>query len=303
MNKKSTGLLLSILGVISLILITAGVTYAFFSYAKEGETVNTLSTGTITFYYDELNGTGNGINITEALPMTDEQGKALTGANNTFNFNITSTVSGKTNIPYTVTARMDKNSSLSPDQVKLYLENSSTTGTNYTIKEDETVKLFSELTATSVNVPNGVDERTIFIDTVPAESTSYTQNFTLKMWLNGEETTGTVDYSPYEFVLKTAVTDTNALDADDLIKNNQFITSTNYYALTEEEKANYERIAYVNMTDRTIYTVTQVTTNSFTEAPTGFEASEQFYQMNGQTFKVTVNVYANANVVQQGTGA
>ena len=77
MNKKSTGLLLSILGVISLVLITAGVTYAFFSYAKQGTTENVIKTGTITFLYDELEGVGNGIKITDAIPMTDEVGKAL----------------------------------------------------------------------------------------------------------------------------------------------------------------------------------------------------------------------------------
>ena len=51
-KKKSTGLLLSILGVVSLVLITAGVTYAFFSYAKEGKTVNRITTGTIEFTYN-----------------------------------------------------------------------------------------------------------------------------------------------------------------------------------------------------------------------------------------------------------
>lgn len=297
MNKKSTGLLLSILGVISLILITAGVTYAFFSYAKEGETVNTISTGTITFYYDELNGEGNGINITDALPMDDQQGKALTGANNTFNFSVTSTVSGNANIPYTITARKDKNSTLPSDQIKLYLESTgSETGTNYTTKSDGTVKLFSEIDPTTVSVPIGTEERTIFTGIVPAGSNSYAQNFTLRMWIKGGETEGISDYSPYEFVLKTAVTGTNALNADTLIQTGQFITSTAYYALTEEEKVNYERVAYVNTTDRTIYTVSQAAT--ITTAPEGFVASEQFYAINGQTFKVTVNVYANANVVQ-----
>ena len=76
MNKKSTGLLLSILGVLSLVLITAGVTYAFFSYTKEGETANTISTGTITFYYDEQEAEGNGIKIENALPISDKEGIA-----------------------------------------------------------------------------------------------------------------------------------------------------------------------------------------------------------------------------------
>lgn len=44
MNKKKTGLLLSVLGILSILLITAGVIYAFFNYAKEGTTNVTLPT-------------------------------------------------------------------------------------------------------------------------------------------------------------------------------------------------------------------------------------------------------------------
>ena len=51
------------------------------------------------------------------------------------------------------------------------------------------------------------------------------------------------------------------------------------------------------MTNRTIYTVTQSQAAGFT-AGDGFEANEQFYSINGQKFSATVNVYANATVVQ-----
>lgn len=301
MNKKSTGLLLSIIGVLSLVLITAGVTYAFFSYTKEGVTENTISTGTITFYYDEQEAEGNGIQISDALPMSDEEGKALAGANEVFNFRITSTVSGNANIPYEVTARKSADSTLGEDQVKLYLTatGSETKGTNYTTSDGTTagtVKLYSELTQTSTTVPEGTVEKTIFRGTVPAGKQDYTEDFTLKMWIKGGET-NEADYSPYEFVLKTAVTGTTALPADTLIANSQLITSTDYYALDEDTKANYERIAYVNSTARTIYTVSQAAAEGFA-AGEGFVAGEQFYNLNGQTFTVKVNVYANATVVQ-----
>lgn len=297
MNKKSTGLLLSILGVISLVLITAGVTYAFFSYAKEGVTVNTISTGTITFYYDELEENGNGIQITDALPMSDTDGMALVGDNNVFNFKVTSTVSGNANIPYEVTARVKDGSTLSSDQIKLYLTatGSETAGTNYTVNSDSSVKLFSELTATKVSVPAGTEERTIYTGTVPAKTTSYSEDFTLRMWIKGDAGEE-ADYSPYEFVKTSAVVDNSALNADTLIANGDFITSTAYYALTAEEQVNYQRVAYVNTTDRTIYTVSQTVTDT-----TGFTASEQFYPLSGQTFTVTVNVYANNATVVSGS--
>ena len=108
-KKKSTGLLLSILGVVSLVLITAGVTYAFFSYAKEGQTENTLTTAAIEFAYNETD-LDNGILIENALPLTDAEGMALADdttndIKNTFLFTITSKTPTNANIPYIVTAK------------------------------------------------------------------------------------------------------------------------------------------------------------------------------------------------------
>lgn len=297
MNKKSTGLLLSILGVISLVLITTGVTYAFFSYTKQGTTENVIKTGTITFLYDELEGEGNGIKITDAIPMTDAEGKVLADANQYFDFKVTSTVSGDATIPYEVTLRKGADSTLGEDQIKVFLTatGSETNGVN-SADDSGTIKLFSELTQTTTNVPAGTVEKTIYKGTVPAKTTNYAENFKLRMWIKGENGVA-ADYSPYEFVLKTAATGTDALKADDLISAGTLITSTAYYALDTATQANYERIAYVNKTNRTIYTVTQSQAAGFT-AGDGFEANEQFYSINGQQFSATVNVYANATVVQ-----
>lgn len=297
MNKKSTGLLLSILGVISLVLITAGVTYAFFSYAKQGTTENVIKTGTITFLYDELEGVGNGIKITDAIPMTDAEGKVLADANQYFDFKVTSTVSGDATIPYEVTLRKGTDSTLGEDQIKVFLTatGSETNGVN-SADDSGTIKLFSELAQTTTNVPAGTVEKTIYKGTVPAKTTNYAENFKLRMWIKGEDGSA-ADYSPYEFVLKTAATGTDALKADDLITAGTLITSTAYYALDEATQANYERIAYVNKTNRTIYTVSQSKATGFA-AGDGFEANEQFYSINGQQFSATVNVYANATVVQ-----
>ena len=308
-KKKSTGLLLSILGVLSLVLITAGVTYAFFSYAKEGLTENSITTGTITFIYDELAGqAGNQIRIENALPMTDDEGKALQDEYNVFNFTVTSTVSGDASIPYEVTARKKAGSTLSDDQIKLYLTStgSETNGENFTL-DGTNVKTYADLTQTSTDVPTGTVEKTIYKGTVPAKS-NYTQNFELRMWIAGGEDgngayTGT-DYSAYEFVKKSAfITNTDgtdvvsaeALSFDTLLTNNNIITSTAYYALDDAARSEYERIAYVNTTSKTLYTVTQAAQTGF--SADGYTASEQYYPLNGQSFTVTVNVYANATVV------
>ena len=73
--KKSKNLILSILGILSIVLITTGITYAFFSYAGVGTTDNTITTDTITFLYTEVDGVGNGIKLENAFPISDEQVK------------------------------------------------------------------------------------------------------------------------------------------------------------------------------------------------------------------------------------
>ena len=223
-KKNSTGLLLSILGVLSLVLITAGVTYAFFSYTKEGLTENVIRTGTITFVYDEVTQQGNGILIENALPMDDATGKGLTGDRNVFNFKVTSNTPSSATIPYVVTARKAAESTLADDQVKLYLTaTDSSTGdgiSNPTVKTGGVVATYDELTnigssnndiVKNIAIPAGTEEKIIYTGVVPANrnasnSNTYVNEFTLRMWLNKDGAANDVsmgDYSPYEFVLKS----------------------------------------------------------------------------------------------------
>lgn len=299
-KKKSTGLLLSILGVVSLVLITTGVTYAFFSYTKEGETENTISTGTITFLYDELEGTGTSISIQDALPMSDTEGKALTGAGNVFTFKVTSEVSGQATIPYQVTARMKDGSTLSQDQVKMYLTSTDTAGTNHTVNADGSVKTFGELsTPTGLTLPAGTVEKLIFDGTVNQAST-YSSDFELRMWINGDEdsTLDVTDYSALEFKNTTDGT---------------LITSTAYYSLPEasdtttgttDDRSDYVRIAYVATDNSITGNDRGLTADEYAAldatAQAKYTAGEQYYPLNGQTFTATVNVYANAQVVTAG---
>ena len=313
MNKKSTGLLLSTLGVLSLVLITTGVTYAFFTYAKEGTTENSLTTGTLTFYYDEKEAVGNGIKIEDAVPMSDTDGKAIdaTVAEKAFKFKVVSTTVGNASINYTVTAREKTGSDETlRNQMKLYLTanesgsaNVATTDVNATTNPDGTVKLFRTLTPYGKK-PAGSYENVLYTGTVEANQ-NYANEFTLRMWLSNTSQGGTTaDYSPYEFVKKTAVTaaGTNAMNASTLIDSGDLITSTAYYGLDSTNRALYERVSYVNEDDKTFYSVSQTTANGGTAAmvtpdTTKYTANEQIYMLNGQTYTVMVNVYANATVV------
>ena len=168
-----------ILAVISVVVITVGVTYAFFQYVKEGSTENSMTTGSITFLYTEVSGVGRGISISNAFPVSDEVGKAQVGEGNVFDFKVTSTTPRNANIPYEVTARMKSDSTLDPSAVKVYLTE---------IKGDMETEIlldqYSNLAQTSISVPENITEKTLYTDTVPANSSNYEKNFRLRMWVN-----------------------------------------------------------------------------------------------------------------------
>lgn len=215
--RKQSRLLL-ILSLVLLVAITAGVSYAFFTYTRFGTTENTITTGTITFLYDEKDVSGNGIMITDALPTTDANGKLLTGDNNVFDFKILATSTGRNSIPYEITARKKADSTVPESAVKLYLTEVGTdveTPAPLTLKDTNVTK-FSELTQTSVSVGDNVVEKTIYLGNVPAGSTDYEKNFKLRMWIADD-----VDYSP-----------TQDSEGNDIypMNNKKFTVTVNVYA-------------------------------------------------------------------------
>jgi len=185
MNKK-TALMVSVLGIISIVLVTAGVTFAFFSYAKQGTTENSIKTGSITFIYEEVDKQGSGISIENAFPVSDSTGKAQSATKEVFNFKVRSE-NGNFDIPYTITARMSDDSKLAQDAVKVYLTE--------VVGDSETALLesiYEDLTDYS-NAPNGKTEKVLHSTKVPAGSTGYEKNYRLRMWIPS-----TIDFSPVQ---------------------------------------------------------------------------------------------------------
>ena len=117
-DNNSKHVLLSVLGVAILVVAVVGVSFAAFSYSKTGTKVNTITTGTITMSYSE---TTNGINLTNALPMTDAVGKALKTENQYFDFTVSANITGTTTINYAITASKEEESTLPDTAVKVYL--------------------------------------------------------------------------------------------------------------------------------------------------------------------------------------
>ena len=178
MKNKKKQIIITLIAIISLIVITVGVTYAFFNYAKEGTTDNTIKTGTITFLYTEVSGVGKGISLTDAYPVADSIGKVQVGEGKVFDFKVTSNISMNSNIGYQVTARKKTGSTLANSAVKVYL-----TEVNGT-EQELLLSKYSELDQTDKVNSNKFDERILYEATVPANTSNYEKNFRLRMWVD-----------------------------------------------------------------------------------------------------------------------
>ena len=196
MNKKKA-LILSIIGLIGLVIVTIGITYAVFTYTKLGTTDNTITSGTLKFLYTENTGVKTGIKLTNALPISDTKGKVLDGDNNVFDFSIEATNTGTEAIPYEVTLRKKDTSTLGEDYVKVYLTDRTETQETSLLEPSK----YSELTQTSVNVGSNI-EKTIYKSSVTGGEASYRKDFRLRMWIdetsnqdaiNGKEFTAMVN--------------------------------------------------------------------------------------------------------------
>ena len=169
---KSTGLI--IFGIIILILAVIGVSYAAIFYSKTGEKVNRVTTGTITMSYSENT---NGINLTDAIPMTDEVGKSLNDENQYFDFTVSATMGGNVIINYIITAVKDDGSTLPDSAVKVYLTNINSGNETQVLAPTK----LSDLQVTSLNKEGAPDGQFVLYN--GNFNKTEARNYHLRMWV------------------------------------------------------------------------------------------------------------------------
>ena len=240
MKNKKKQIIITLIGIISLIVITVGVTYAFFNYSRTGTTDNVVKTGGITFLYTEVSGVGKGISLTEAYPVADSIGKVQTGEGKVFDFKVTSNISMNSSIGYQVTARKKTGSTLANSAVKVYL-----TEVNGT-EQELLLSKYSELSQTDKADISKYDERILYEATVPANTANYEKNFKLRMWVSDDTdfTDGSMNDKTFTLTVNVyadgkVVTDnldtTNTLDSitvSDCTLDPVFNTATTEYSCT-----------------------------------------------------------------------
>ncbi len=182
-NQKKV--LLSVLGVAILVVAVVGISFAIYSTSFETD-ANSISTGTVMVSYTEPT---NAINITDALPIADATGKALSGANKTFDFTVATHASNALTIPYVVTLTPDTNNTITDAQVKVYLTKDATD----VLAPTKVSALAADATrTTSKKLYDGSDKYTA------TGEASKTSKFVLRMWVADDVDAATIQGKTYK---------------------------------------------------------------------------------------------------------
>ena len=205
--------------LMALLFVTVGVTYAFYTYQGQGQRENMVKTGNLSFVYDEQRAEGNQVTLTNAFPMSDDQGKVQTGENNVFEFQITATTKGAP-ISYEIYLTKEESSTLSEQVVKTYLtkvtDNSETAVVD--TRNQREINLYSELGDTTL-VAQG---KTLYQETIPESQATYKQTFRYRMWIDEDAS--------------------QMQDGEWIYNGKSFSVKVNVYASNEEMRAPLEEV-------------------------------------------------------------
>lgn len=207
LDKRKTSIV--VLALFSLILVTMGTSYAFFTYAKDANG-NIITTGTVSFYYTENANVGNGIYLQTQNTYDDDQGKLLNNTENVFNFKVGGDTTGNSAVNYEITVEQyikdgEEEYTLPESAIKVYLTETS----------DLTTEIESPLTVDGINVKSyknliettesNLTGKTIYKGTVPKGISGYTKNFKLRSWISNDIDLTNSNYLNKTFILKVTV--------------------------------------------------------------------------------------------------
>lgn len=198
LKNKYNKIILIVLAVILVLLATLGVSVAIFRYIKESNTQNKITVGDLTFHYTEVNGVGHGINIVDAFPISDSEGKALNGEGKYFEFSIEANLLNR-DLDYEIVVEPTENSNINLDAIKFYLteinDNDSETEVGLTVKDNGKVKTLADYENTDITGQTG---KVVYIEKIPAKTKNYNRRFKARMWINED-----IDYASDGYIGRT----------------------------------------------------------------------------------------------------
>ncbi len=179
MENNSKQAILSIVGIAVLVIAVVGVSFAFFTYSKQGTTNNVITTGSIAFEFTE---TTNGLTLTNQFPQTVEEGKT----NDTFDFKVTGNIpTTMSPIAYTVYAvpgdAVADKTRMKNSEIDFYL---TTTGGTVATAYATGAAVGDTIDTTGLQIASG---------TIPASGSAVEHSYSMTMWVNDTVTISDTD--------------------------------------------------------------------------------------------------------------
>lgn len=187
--------------VFSLVLLVIGATYAICSNLILGTTENILEAGILNFSFNEDAFSDNGINIQNALPISDEQGKILNSTSQYFDFSVNA-LATIAPLSYQVVVIKQENSTFMDENIKLYLtlKNGANETPSPLVLNGSKVKTYNKLQNSTNN-----DGKIIYNGVVPKSESEYKQSFRLRMWISEDTNVLDESFSNKTFSVKVKV--------------------------------------------------------------------------------------------------
>ena len=166
-----------VVAIIALFAAVVGVSYAAFSYTRTGEKLNAITTGVIRMSYEE---SSNVISIDKALPTTDATGKVRLKEGEYFDFTLSTTIQGTTNVNWEIAAEDVTTGSKKIDgsNIKLYLTELNTDGS-----ETEVMAPTTYSADTSINDYTGRPANMMSL-AMGSTSTTFNKKYRLRMYVD-----------------------------------------------------------------------------------------------------------------------
>ena len=173
-NKRKEIIIIGVL-ILLMIVIIVGTSYAAFRYGGIGEVENSITSGAITMKYTE---TSNGITLSGALPTTDKTRTVRLTPGEYFDFNISSTITGNTNINYEISAKKEDGNTIDGKYIKLYLTKINSDGTEEALMVPE---VYSEETSANNYTRRPSNEMSLYTSSM---NSSENNNYRLRMYVD-----------------------------------------------------------------------------------------------------------------------
>ena len=188
MENNSKQAILSIVGIAILVIAVVGVSFAFFTYSKSGTKNNVITTGKISFVYEE---DANNLEITKEFPMSDDEGKGRIDTEEyNFEFHVTGTAPTGSPISYNVyvvpgeTSGSKVRMKYSEIGLALKSEDGGQVEEAFDAAGSGTYRLSAEPSGTNTKVASGQ---------ITSSTAETTHNYKLTMWVNESVTISDTD--------------------------------------------------------------------------------------------------------------